>query len=150
MGPGMLVWATAAGLTAGSALLALLVWLTERRLRADARDIAPAVPAVVASGSVEPITSLRVVYVHADADVVTVDALVDEPGSGQLGSPGMPVALRLQRADTPWFDETTCRMLEQWADDCRVVQVAVRRRQHTTPTATLRSGPSMMKLSLIG
>ena len=149
MGPGTLVWATAAGLTAGSALLALLVWLTEKRFRAEARDIAPASP-VVAPSATEPTTSLRVVYVHADADVVTVDALVDDPGSGQLGAPGMPVALRLQRADTPWFDETTCRMLEQWAEDCRVVQVAVRRREHTTPTATLRSGPSMMKLSLIG
>ena len=150
MGPGTLVWATAAGLTAGSMLLALLVWLTERRFRAEARDIAPAAPAVVVPGRAEPMTSLRVVYVHADADVVTVDALIDDPGTGQLGASGMPVALRLQRADTPWFDETTCRMLEQWADDGRLVQVAVRRREHTAPTATLRSGPSMMKLSLIG
>lgn len=149
MGPGTLVWATAAGLAAGSTLLALLVWVTERRFRAEARDIAPAV-VTPPPGRPEPMTSLRVVYVHADAEVVTVDALIDEPGTGQLGATGMPVALRLQRADTPWFDETTCRMLEQWAEDCRVVQVAVRRREHRTPTATLRSGPSMMKLSLIG
>ena len=121
-------------LMALTAAIALLAWRSRNRLAA------PEAPEVPADGR------LRFVLFRPAGRVFTIDAVVDGEGSGRLGETGSTITLRVHRPLSPAEDVDIEHVLQQWADEDRLVEVTL---GPDATITTLQAAGSRMRLRLV-
>ena len=111
--------AVAALLMTGIVVVAMAVvvgaWTTWFR-RSAASELAPA-PA--------PDGRLRFILFRPAGSNFTIDAVVDQEGTGRLGSAGSAVTLKLHRPHGPREELALEQILRQWADEDQLVEVTL-------------------------